>query len=106
MLARMIATLNFTLRRRGEQAADTNPRPRSRCVGNSRVSCCSRCFSFYLVVAQEMLCWSVPPPPYPPHPTFNVIRIIGLAGWLCKVFKNNDLYVKYSVIRSYLVKER
>ena len=32
-----------------------------------------------------------------PH-FFQYIRIIGLAGILCKVFKNNDLHVKYSGI--------
>jgi hypothetical protein len=37
-------------------------------------------------------------PGYPPF--FRYIRITGLAGILRKVFKNNDLYGKYSGIRT------
>jgi len=42
--------------------------------------------------------WKACPWGYPPPPFFRYIRIIGLARSSCKVFKNKDLYGKYSGI--------
>src|SRR5713226_8512086 len=48
-------------------------------------------------IAGRLVAWGYPP-------SFRYIRIIGLAGSLRKVFKNNDLHGKYSGIMTYRIR--